>query len=423
MPGSLPPGHDFPVLIVGGGAAGITVAAMLRRMTKARIGIVEPSETHAYQPGWTLVGAGVFRLGKTLRREAALIPHGVDWIRGAVAAFSPAENAVALTDGRRITYDYLVVCPGLKLDWDAVDGLAEAIGHGGVCSNYRGDYAAYTWECLENFGGGKMIFTQPATPIKCPGAPQKIAYLAADHLRRSGRRGAAEITFCTGLATLFGVAPFVPALEAAMRRHNVAVRYKTDLRAIDAKAKKAIFAATTESGAMSELALGYDMIHVTPPQCAVDCMKGSPIADAAGFVAVDPHTMRHRNYENIFALGDAANAPNSKTAAAVRMQAPVVVQNLLAAMKREVPRAAYDGYASCPLTTDYGHVVLAEFTYDGKVTPSFPFDPRVPRRSAWLLKKDVLPLLYWRIMLKGINLDFGHRERSLEQADRVPIGR
>lgn len=413
---SLPEAASYDVLIVGGGAAGITVAAMLRGKMKGRIAIVEPAETHAYQPGWTMVGGGVFQLGQTIRAEASLIPKDVEWIRQAAAAFRPEQNEVELADGSSLGYRYLIVCPGLQLDWSKIEGLPETLGRNGVCSNYRGDLSQYTWSCIKSFQSGKMIFTQPPMPIKCPGAPQKIAYLAADHLRRTDKRAGAEIAFCTALDTLFGVSFFVPPLKQAMIRHGIEVNYKTNLKAIDGKAKKAIFTVTDAEGGTTETVRDFDMIHVTPFQSAPDFLKGSPVSNAAGFVEVDQATMRHVRYPNIFSLGDAASSPNSKTAAAVRMQAPVVVRNLMAAMRGAPEKAAYDGYGSCPLTTDYGKVVLAEFTYGGKVTPSFPIDPREPSRAAWLLKSQGLPRLYWNVMLKGLNVDIGHKERRFADA-------
>ncbi|MBW4035581.1 MAG: NAD(P)/FAD-dependent oxidoreductase [Proteobacteria bacterium] len=408
--------RSFDILIIGGGAAGITTAALLRGKTKCTIAIVDPATTHSYQPGWTLVGAGIFTLEQTTRAEATLIPNGVEWIKQAAATFEPDHNTVVLADGTRLAYRYLIACPGLQLDWGKIEGLTETLGRNGVCSNYRGDLAAYTWQCIRNFEGGRMIFTQPPMPIKCPGAPQKIAYLAADHLRRTNKRAGAEIEFCTALDALFGVGYFIPALKAAMQDHAIAVNYKTTLKAIDGPAKKAIFAVTAPDGTITEAIRAFDMIHVTPPQSAPDVLKTSPIANAAGFVEVDQATMQHVKFSNIFALGDAASTPNSKTAAAVRMQAPVLVRNLIAAMNAQTLTAAYDGYGSCPLTTAYGKIVLAEFTYGGKVTPSFPLDPRKPRYSGWLLKSKFLPFLYWNMMLKGNEFDIGHKERSFADA-------
>ena len=400
-----------------GGAAGITVAAILRRRRPdLAVAIVEPSGTHSYQPGWTLVGAGVFSRQQTEQSEEALIPKGVTWIRQAVAEFLPDQNAVLLADGRRIGYRFLIACPGLQLDWDKVQGLRDTLGRNGVCSNYLAQHAEYTWECIQAFRGGTALFTQPPMPIKCAGAPQKIMYLAADHLRRRGRLSDARIEFHLAGDVLFGVPFFVPPLQRAVERYGIGVHYKHNLKAVDGKAKKAVFAATGPDGRVTEVVRPFDMMHVTPPQSAPDFVKRSPLANAGGWIHVDPTTLRHVRYANVFALGDATSTPNAKTAAAVRLQAPVVVRNLLAIADGAEPKAAYDGYGSCPLTTAYGEVVLAEFAYGGKVTPSFPLDPRVPRRSAWLLKTRFLPWFYWRHMLRGGEFDIAHKERRFADA-------
>jgi sulfide:quinone oxidoreductase len=408
---------SFSVVVIGGGAAGITVAAELRRHRPSlKVAIVEPSEVHCYQPGWTLVGAGVFKAAQTQRREETLIPSGVTWLRQKATTFYPDENVVALSDGTRLAYQQLVVCPGLQLDWSKVEGLTDSLGRNGVCSNYRIDSAAYTWECLKALKGGSAIFTQPAMPIKCAGAPQKIMYLAADHLRKSGLLGKTSIEFCLTGDVLFGVPFFVPPLQAAVDRYGIKVRYKHTLKAVDGPAKKAIFAVVGPDGALPDVVRSFDFLHVTPPQSAPDFVKASPLANGAGWVDVDPATLRHVRYGNIFSLGDAAGTANAKTAAAVRLQAPVVVNNLLAVIDGKSLPAAYDGYGSCPLTTAYGEVVLAEFLYGGKVAPSFPLDPRVPRSSMWLLKTKFLPFLYWSMMLKGSELDIKHRERNFARA-------
>ena len=407
----------FTVVIVGGGAAGITVAAELRRhRSNITIAILDPAETHSYQPGWTLVGAGIFTAAQTQRRESTLIPPGVTWIKQAVAAFQPEANTVELTDGSQVGYQQLVVCPGLQLDWGKIEGLTETLGRNGVCSNYRLDTASYTSDCVKGLKGGSALFTQPAMPIKCAGAPQKIMYLTADHLRKAGLLGRTSVEFCLAGDVLFGVPFFVPPLRAAVERYGITVSYKHNLKAVDGPAKRAIFAVTGPDGPMPDVVRSFDMLHVTPPQSAPDVIKTSPLADAAGWVAVDPSSLRHTQFANVCALGDAAGTSNAKTAAAVRLQAPVVVSNLLAALDGKQPVARYDGYGSCPLTTAYGEVVMAEFTYGGTVTPSFPLDPRVPRSSMWHLKTRFLPYLYWNMMLRGSEFDIKHRERQFAEA-------
>jgi len=415
-PGSSGSPQAFTVLIVGGGAAGITVAAELRRRRRdLSVAIIEPSRTHAYQPGWTLVGAGVFSRAQTERREADLMPKGVQWLRQAATAVMPERNVVRLANGSLVGYRILVVCPGLQLDWDRVDGLRDTLGRNGVCSNYHAEHAEHTWACIQAFRGGTALFTQPALPIKCAGAPQKIMYLAADHLRRHGRLAGSSVEFCLAGDVLFGVPAFVPPLQRAVDEYGIKLNFRHTLTAVDGPAKKAIFTVAGPDGRTGQVVRGFDLLHVTPPQSAPDFIKASPLADKAGWVEVDPATLRHARFANVFGLGDAAGTANAKTAAAVRLQAPVVVRNLLAALDGTVGEARYDGYGSCPLTTAYGKVVLAEFTYGGTVTPSFPLDPRVPRRSAWLLKTRLLPLLYWRMMLRGSEFDIKHRERLLAE--------
>lgn len=407
------PDQSFSVVIVGGGAAGITVAAQLRKRRRAlTVALIEPSETHSYQPGWTLVGAGVFTRAQTERREASVIPKGVTWLKQAAMSFDPGQNQVELADGSVVRYDHLVVCPGLQLDWGKIEGLTEALGSNGVCSNYAAGHADYTWVCIKGFHGGTALFTQPPMPVKCAGAPQKIMYLAADHFRRNGRLTGAEVEFNLAGDVLFGVPAFVPPLQAEVDGYGIKLNFKHTLKAGDGPAKKAIFSVAGPDGAVTKVVRAFDMIHVTPPQSAPDFIKNSPLANEGGWILVDPATLQHTKYANVFGLGDAAGTSNAKTAAAVRLQAPVVVAGIEAAIEGEPSTAKYDGYGSYPLTTAYGKVVLAEFIYGGTVTPSFPLDPLVPRTSAWLLKTKLLPFMYWHFMLRGNTFDIKHRERS-----------
>jgi len=403
---------SYTVLVVGGGAAGISVAAALRRRRRdLDIALIEPSTEHYYQAAFTLVGGGTYALARTRRNESALIPKGVAWIRQAAAAFDPEHNQVMLQDGSRVGYRYLVVCPGLQLDWARIEGLQDTLGKNGVCSNYDPQLASYTWECIRGLRAGTALFTQPDLPIKCPGAPQKIAYLAADHLRRNGLLDGAELRFALAGEAMFSVREFVPPLERVAARYGIQVDFRTRLVAVDGKAREAVFETVGSDGARRRVSRGFDLLHVTPPQSAPDFVKRSPLANDAGWVDVDIHSLRHTRYPNVFALGDAAATPNSKTAAAIRLQAPVVVLNLLSALDGQPLPDAYDGYASCPLVTGYGRVILAEFIYGGTVTPSFPLDPRRERRSMWWLKKHFLPPLYWHLMLKGRYWDIPHKPR------------
>ncbi len=393
------------VVIVGGGAAGIaTAASLLARNPNLDIAIVDPADIHYYQPGWTMVGAGVFDAAFTARTMGSVLPHGVHWIKAAVAAFEPDRNAIILEGCRVVSYKQLVVCPGLKLDWHGIEGLPESLGRHGVTSNYRYDLAPYTWQLVQKLRGGKAVFTQPPMPIKCAGAPQKAMYLSADHWRREGVLNNVDIQFCNAGAVLFGVADYVPALMEYIKAYGIGLNFGRTLVGVDGPAQKATFSQAKPDGSKELITQDFDMLHVVPPQKAPDFIRCSPLADAAGWIDIDPGTLRHKTYANVFALGDAGNTSNAKTAAAARKQAPVVAHNLLASRGEAKGEAQYDGYGSCPLTVERGKIVLAEFTYGGKLAPSFPkwlIDGTQPSALAWYLKERILPPLYWDAMLKG----------------------
>lgn len=396
---------SYEVVIVGGGAAGISVAASLKaRKPGLEIAIIDPADIHYYQPGWTMVGAGVFEAADTVRTMGSLIPRGVHWIKAAVAAFEPKDDAVILDGCRVVKYRRLIVAPGIKLDWHRIEGLVETLGKNGVTSNYRYDLAPYTWELVRGLKEGRAVFTQPPMPIKCAGAPQKAMYLSADHWQRAGVLKNVDIQFRNAGGVLFGVKDYVPALEKYIDRYGAHLHFFNTLVAIDGPAKTAWFEVKKPDTPVERVEVGFDMIHVVPPQTAPDFVRVSPLADAAGWVDVDQATLRHKTFENIWALGDVMNAPNAKTAAAARMQAPVVAANVVADIGGRAPVAQYNGYGSCPLTVERGKIVLAEFGYGGTLLPSFPrwvIDGTEPSRAAWLLKEKLLPPVYWKGMLRG----------------------
>ena len=396
---------SYDVVVVGAGASGIAVAAGLKhRMPGLEIAVIDPADTHYYQPGWTMVGGGIFDAEDTVRTMGSLIPKGVHWLKSAVAAFEPEKDVVILDGCRVVKYKRLVVCPGLKLDWGRVEGLVETLGRNGVTSNYRYDMAPYTWKLVSGMKSGRAIFTQPPMPIKCAGAPQKAIYLSADHWTRENVIKDIDIEFRNAGGVLFGVKDYVPALQSYVDKYQIGLNFFQNLVAIDGPAKKAWFDISKPDTPVERVEVEFDMIHVTPPQSAPDFIAVSPLADAAGWVDVDQATLRHKTFENIWSLGDVMNAPNAKTAAAARKQAPVVANNIVADIGGRAPVSQYDGYGSCPLTVERGKIVLAEFGYGGILQPSFPrwlIDGTKPSRLAWLLKEKILPPIYWKAMLRG----------------------
>jgi len=402
----VPARERFRVVLIGGGTAGITVAARLRRQGVKDMAIIEPSGKHYYQPLWTLVGAGVARAEDSVRDEADYIPQGVRWIQDRAEEVDPVAREVRTASGLRVGYSFLVVAPGIQLNWDKVRGLREALRTPQVSSNYDFALAPKTWELIQKLDGGTALFTHPATPVKCAGAPQKIMYLAADHWRRTGKLERTKVLFGSGGKAIFGVKPFAEVLQGVVARYGIGTRFQHNLVEVRGGRREAVFEVTREDGGKAQAVIPYDLLHVTPPQSAPDFIQRSPLAwregPCKGWVKADKYTLQHPDYPEVFSLGDASDLPTSRTGAAIRKQAPVVVENLLAVLAGRKPEARYDGYASCPLTTGYGKLLLAEFDYDGKPTPSFPLiNTLQERRDMWLMKKYGLPRLYWNLMLRG----------------------
>jgi sulfide:quinone oxidoreductase len=394
--------NQHQIVIVGGGNAGISTASQLLRKNKQLdIAIIEPSDKHYYQPAWTLVGAGVFNSKDTERKEADVMPKGVKWIKQKVTSFQPEANTMTLDNNETVSYNYLIVAPGIQLNWNEIKGLKETLGKNGVCSNYSFEQAPYTWECLRNFKGGKALFTNPNTPVKCGGAPHKIMWLAADYFKKHNVFDKTEIQYWSGGTRLFGVEKYEKTLKKVADRNKVEMNFYTKLVEIDGPNKKATFVGFGEQNKDKKYVIDFDMIHVTPPQSAPDFVKNSPLANAAGWVDVDKHSLQHVKYANIFSLGDASSLPTSRTGAAIRKQAPVLVKNLLAAMEGKPLTGLYNGYTSCPVVTGYGKLVLCEFDYNNKPLETFPIDQSKERWSMYQLKRRVLPWLYWHKILPG----------------------
>jgi sulfide:quinone oxidoreductase len=413
----------YNVVVIGAGTGGIMTAAQLKNEKKSlSIAIIDPAQTHYYQPAWTLVGAGTFDYKKTGRPMQSVIPAGCDWIQDAVTTIDAEGNRVATQNSGSISYDYLVAAPGIQLDVDGIPGLKEGLEKGVVCSNYTDPIKV--WENVQKFKGGNAIFTQPTTPIKCGGAPQKIMYLADDYWAKQGVKNNTKLVFATPGSVIFGVPEFAKTLTKVLQRKEIHFKPFYAITKIDVANKEVHFKNSKpgDNGCIvnegeglgerldgdSTFVLPFDFLHLAPPQSAPDFIKNSPLSNGTpgGWIDVDINTLQHNKYPNVFALGDSAALPTAKTGAAIRKQAPVVTANLLAHMENtQFSDEQYEGYSSCPLVTGYGKMVLAEFKYNNE-RDSDPFlskfvDTTKENYSMWILKKYGLPYLYWNRMMKG----------------------
>lgn len=411
----------YDILIIGGGTAGIMVASNLRKKNpKLNLAIIEPADMHYYQAAWTLVGANTYDFKNTGKMMKEVIPKGVTWIKEFAEEILPEQNKVVTQSKNEFSYDYLVVAPGLVMAPGLVEGLQEAMDQGVVCSNYTDP--KHTWEVLNAFKGGTALFTTPSTPIKCGGAPQKIMYLAADLFNKRALSQKTDIVFATPGTVIFGVKEIAKTLQEVVDRYGINVRYGYKWVGVDAKEKIAWYEMMPHEREVNhreieviidgnKRGIRFDMMHMAPPQTAPEFIRRSSLVNETKWLDVDQGTLQHIRYKNIFGLGDVASLPTAKTGAAIRKQVPIVVENLLRLNEhKELSLKIYNGYSSCPLVTGYGKMVLAEFDYKNNFTPDpklkqmLVFDSSKESWRLWILKKYILPYLYWNKMLKGIEV-------------------
>lgn len=390
------------VLIIGGGNAGISLAARLQRYGVKDIAVVEPKDHHLYQPLFSHIAGGRALAKEAIRTQDSVTPKGVTWVRDAAAGVDAAANTVMLASGSTVAYGQLVVCPGLQLDWDAVPGLADAVHSPFGASHYEFGLAPKTWTLLSRLTSGTVVFTMPAGPVKCGGAAQKPMYLACDYWREQGVLDQVRVVMVQPYPSVFGVPGVDEELDRKIQEYGIELRLNSELVSVDSDRQTATIrdnaAGTTEE-------LHYDVLNAVPPQSAPDWLKATDLpapGSDGGFVEVDPETLRHRRYPNIWSLGDAAATTNSKCGGALRKQTKVLAKNLVAARRGAPLKEKYNGYAVCPFTVSRSTVVFAEFDADYRPMPSIP---RVPTwkesRASWVVDRDVFPQVYWNLILKG----------------------
>ncbi len=407
------------IVIIGGGAAGISMASRLKRAIKnPDITIIDPSDRHFYQPGFTLISSGVYKADEVWKPQADCMPSDVKWVKDVATLVDPAKCWVETAKNGKIEYDYLVLVPGLQINWDKVEGISkETLGAGNAHSIYDFEGAQRTWPAMKAFGekGGRGIFCDTYTKHKCGGAPKKVCLLSWDNARKNDNLDKISMHYYTGSKQLYNVPHFTPRLEEIYRERNIPVDINVRLKGIDTAAKRAYFerVVTAEDGTKTYIPFNedYDFMHFVAPQSAPDFVRESGLSwregslAADGWAEVDKHTLVHALYPNIICFGDCAGIPTSKTSAAVGKQLPIAVENLVATMEGRTPEAIYNGYAACPIVTDYGHVIMAEFDYDKKEQITFPlslFDMSKERWIAWVLKVYGLKPIYFNLMLNGL---------------------
>ena len=395
-------GQHHDVIIIGGGNAGVSLAARLVRYGVKDLAVVEPGDHHFYQPLFSHIAGGRAMASDAVRPQRSVMPRGVNWIRDSAVDIDPASNTVTLASGTRLEYGHLVVCPGLQLDWDEIPGLADAVHSPSGASHYDFDLAAKAWTLLSGLKTGTTVFTMPAGPIKCGGAAQKPMYLACDYWHEQGVLQDIRAVMVQPYPTVFGVPGVDDELNRKVAEYGIELRLNSELVSVAAAQQTAVIR-NNATGSTEELR--YDVLNAVPPQSAPDWLKTTDLpaqGDAGGFVEVNPQTLRHVRFPNVWSLGDAAATTNSKSGGALRKQTRVLAKNLVATLKGRPLTEEYDGYSVCPFTVSRSTVVFAEF--DGQYRP-MPSVPKVPTwkegRASWVVDREIFPQVYWNLILKG----------------------
>lgn len=431
---------DGKILIIGGGLSGIATAARLsNRLSNPNITVVEPNpRSVSYQAGFTLLGSGVYSTKDDLIYETKdFLPKGVTLIKDKAVGFNPEANSVTLESGDILTYDILVIAAGVKLNFKAIKGLEEigetysavdgsnitnVFADNGITSVYNIYSAEHMWkqtqkliEKAKTSKDLKAVFTAPNTAIKCGGAPKKMVYLVNSRLNEAKVRNNVSIDYYDDGSRLFSVKEYAEAIEKQFIQRDVKWHFKHNLVEVDIANKVAIFDNHWEEKGeydkdledyeiikkSKKVEVPFDFLHITPPQKAPDEIGKSEIGSTNGWVPVNKETLQHVKYKNVFSLGDIAAVPMGKTGGTVRKQYKVLVDNIISVMKGKEPTEKFDGYTVCPLITDIGKVMLAEFNWTSKPAPSFPLDPTQERWIWWLLKVYLLKPMTMYGMLSG----------------------
>ncbi|WP_345991415.1 FAD/NAD(P)-binding oxidoreductase [Sulfurimonas sp. HSL-1716] len=417
------------ILIVGGGSGAIMALARLKRaISDPDITVIAPNEIHLYQPGQIFVAAGLMKQADLQKPNSDYITKEVKWIKDEVGGFDADNNTVTTRGGKKVPYDYLIVATGVVNRFDKIQGLKEEdIGTNGITSVYLSDLehgtargATATWDWYNELKSAAktkrptVLYTQPDTPIKCGGAPQKMLYLSADYLKRDGL--GADYYFYTGLKKLFHLPKVDEELTKVQKRYDkIETKFSHFLRSIDVKAKKATFIHAYEKEVIDpdfgdkmmqsfadEVVVKYDFIHVVPPMTPPDALLKSKLVNGDGWLDVDKHTLQHNRYKNVFGIGDVCGIPMGKTGGSARHHGPILTANLIFAMQKKELKEKFDGYTVCPLKTQYGKIIMAEFNYYGS-KPTLPFlDYEKPRWMWWEFDRYMLEPMYWHLMLTGL---------------------
>jgi sulfide:quinone oxidoreductase len=389
------------LIILGAGTSGTILANRLRPHLDDdwTITIVDPAPIHLYQPGLLFLPFGARDEAAMQRPRAATLHDGVTWVQAQVEALDRDARAVVLAGGERLVYDLLVVATGARLRFDLTPGIDAGRERGDVHDFYTLSGAQALRETLARFEGGRLVVNVVEMPIKCPVAPLEFLFLADEYFRRRGIRERVELVYATPLDAAF-TRPIAARLLGSMLERK-GIQLETDFGAAEVDPGARVLRS------YDEREVPYDLLVTIPTHSGAAFLEPTGLGNELAFVETDRATLRARNDERIFALGDATDLPSSKAGSVAHFQAEILERNVRQLVRGRAPDHRFDGHANCFVESGDGRALLIDFNYDVEPLPGRyplpvigPFSLLEETRLNHL-GKLAFRWLYWRGLLPG----------------------
>ena len=396
------------LLVLGAGTAGTMVVNKLRPRLDDdwQITVVDANEAHHYQPGYLFIPFGIYNRNDIVKSRRDFVPAGVEFVLGEIDVVEPEANRVKLMDGTTFDYDYLVIASGTTPRPDQTPGL-ESDAYGDTIHDfYTLDGAEALARKLQTWDGGRMAVNVIEMPIKCPVAPLEFTFLADWYFHERGMRDAVELVYVTPLPGAFTKPVASKHLGSLLTEKKVMVEEDYFLMEVDSNEQKLV--------SYDEREVPYDLLVTIPVNMGADYVARSGMGDELNYVPVDKGTFLSKDYDNVFAIGDASNIPTSKAGSVAHFAVEVFTENFLRHIAGMEMTETFDGHANCFIESGFGKGMLIDFNYD---TEPLPGKYPLPGIGPFSLLKEtemnhwgkmMFKWVYWNLLLKGKEMPLPH---------------
>lgn len=393
------------LLILGGGTAGTMMANKLYRALDTKvweITVVDKEKTHYYQPGFLFIPFGTYRREDVVKPKENFFPKGVNVEFGEIDKIEPENNLVRLEGEKNLDYDYLIIATGTEIRPDEIEGMTGDLWHKSIFDFYTIEGATALADFLDSWEGGRMVLNIAEMPIKCPVAPLEFVFLADDYFTKKGIRDKVDITLVTPLPGAFTKPVASSKLSDALEKRNIKLESEFAIGRVDNEEKKIV--------SWDEREIPFDLLVTIPTNMGTRAIERSGIGDEFYFIPTDKETLRSKEWDNIFVIGDATNLPTSKAGSVAHFEGDILAENFMDVIEGREPSAKFDGHANCFIESGDGKGLLIDFNYDTEPLPGkFP----IPGIGPFSLLEEtainhwgkmMFKWMYWNALIKGREL-------------------